>query len=294
MFEIEDSKAIIATSSGTSAIHAILHAIFREHQKDFRVGTQDFTFASNSIGPAEGPIVCDILPDTQANLDDEYIRDHVDLMIITNCFGHVQDLDEISAKTEGRGKILIYDNATVPYTFYKGRNSLNYGTASYLSLHTTKLIGMGEGGLVVIDKEYEEQVRRACNYGKIGEKFNERSGNYKMSEFSAAGILQFWDQFDFKELRKRVVDNYFDLRYMLRNEDGSFWPNFGDDDDDKFFPAWCPFVYEDADKSNHSEYNGISCKKYYHPLRGYPVSTEIYNRIMCYSVAKDFEKCLKK
>ena len=56
---------------------------------------------------------------------------------------------------------------------------------------------MGEGGLVIIDKEYEEAVRRACNYGKVGEQFNERSGNFKMSEFSAAGILQYWDQFDF-------------------------------------------------------------------------------------------------
>ena len=159
------------------------------------------------------------------------------------------DLDQTIEKTEGRNKILILDNATVPYTFYKGRNSLNYGTASYLSLHTTKLIGMGEGGLVIIDKEYEEAVRRACNYGKVGEQFNERSGNFKMSEFSAAGILQYWDQFDFSELRKRVVDNYYDLRYMLRNEDGDFWPNYGDEDN--FFPAWCPFIYSDPEKSKH-------------------------------------------
>ena len=102
-----------------------------------------------------------------------------------------------------------------------------------LSLHATKLVGFGEGGLVIIDKEYEEDVRRACNYGKVGEKFNERSGNYKMSELSAAGILQYWDQFDFKELRKRVVDNYFDIRYKLRDRDGAFWPNWGDDNDDK-------------------------------------------------------------
>ena len=294
MLEIDDSKAIVATNSGTTACHAILWGIFRKMGKNLRVATQDFTFATNSLGPATGPIVCDMRTDLQPNLDDEFVVNNSELVIITNCFGHLQNLDEVIEKTEDKGKILVLDNATVPYTFYNGVNSLNFGTASFLSLHTTKLIGMGEGGLVIIDKEYEDWVRMACNYGKIGEQFNERSSNYKMSEFSAAGILQWWDQFDFSEMRKRVVDNYFDIRYKLRDEEGTFWPNYGDDDDDKFFPAWCPFVYDDAEKSNHSDLDGISCKKYYHPLRGFPISQQIYDRIMCYSVAKDWELCLKK
>lgn len=294
MLEIEESKAIIATNSGTSALHALLWAIFREKGKNLRVGTQDFTFASNSLGPAQGPIVCDMTPEMQIDLNDQYIVNNAEVVIVTNCFGHLQNMDEILEKTEEQGKILILDNATVPYTFFNGRNSLNYGTASYLSLHTTKLIGFGEGGLVIIDKEYEEAVRRACNYGKVGEKFNERSSNYKMSEISAAGILQYWDQFDFQKMRELVVNNYYEMRYSLRDEDGVFWPNHGDEDDDKFFPAWCPFIYDDPTKSQHNELNGISSKKYYMPLRGFNISTQIYDRIMCYSVAKDWDSCLKK
>ena len=294
MFEIEDTKAIIATSSGTSAIHAIVHALRRREENDLRVATQDFTFATNSLGPCQGPIVFDMDTNLQLDLSDSLTQEHAKIIIATNCFGHLLDLDAVIEETENKGKILVLDNATVPYTFYKGRNSLNYGTASMLSLHATKLVGFGEGGLVVIDKEYEEDVRRACNYGKVGEKFNERSGNYKMSELSAAGILQYWDQFDFKELRKRVVDNYFDIRYKLRDRDGAFWPNWGDDNDDKFFPAWVPFLYDNPEESKHDELDGISCKKYYMPLRGYPVSTAIYERIMCYSLAKDFDKCLNK
>ena len=38
MFEIEESKSIIATCSGTTAIHAILYAIFREQDRNLRVG----------------------------------------------------------------------------------------------------------------------------------------------------------------------------------------------------------------------------------------------------------------
>ena len=294
MFEIEDTKAIIATCSGTTALHAIIFALRRRKGEDLRVATQDFTFASNSLGPAQGPIVCDMTPDLEIDLDDLLIHQHAQIVIATNCFGHLLDLDKVVDKTEKRNKTLVLDNATVPYTYYKGRNSLNYGTASFLSLHTTKLIGFGEGGLAIIDKEYEEEVRTACNYGKVEEKFNERSGNFKMSELSAAGILQYWDHFNFTELRKRVVDNYFDIRYKLRDRDGAFWPNWGDDDDDKFFPSWCPFLYDNPEESLHDDLEGISCKKYYMPLRGFPVSNAIYDRIMCYSLAKDFDKCLKK
>lgn len=294
MLEIDDSKAIIATSSGTTALHAILWAIFREKEKDLRVGTQDFTFASNSLGPAQGPIVCDMTPSIGINLEEEYIVNSCELFIATNCFGHLLDIDEVIEKTEKRDKILIFDNATAPYSFYKGKNSLNYGTASYISLHTTKLIGFGEGGLAIIDKEYEEAVRRACEYGKVDEKFNERSGNYKMSEISAAGILQYWDQFDFSDMRKRVVDNYYNIRYKLRDAEGIFWPHFGDDDEDKFFPSWCPFIYDKPEESNHTHLDGISSKKYYMPLRDFSISRQIYDRIMCYSLASEWEKCLKK
>ena len=48
ILKIDDSKAIIATSSGTTALHAMLWAIQRQDGQQ-RIGTQDFTFASNSI-----------------------------------------------------------------------------------------------------------------------------------------------------------------------------------------------------------------------------------------------------
>ena len=108
MFEIEESKSIIATCSGTTAIHAILYAIFREHDRNLRVGTQDSNFATNSTGPAKDQFyVIWILIYTQANLDDEYIQANAELVIVTNCFGHLQDLDQTIEETEGRNKILF-------------------------------------------------------------------------------------------------------------------------------------------------------------------------------------------
>ena len=53
----------------TAALHAMLWGIQRQDGQQ-RIGTQDFTFASNSLGPAEGPIVFDMKSDYNINLED--------------------------------------------------------------------------------------------------------------------------------------------------------------------------------------------------------------------------------
>lgn len=286
MLKIDEDKAVIATSSGTTALHAMIWAIHRQDGVS-RVGTQDFTFASNSLGPAAGPIVTDMRPDLNLNLEDEFIQ-MAKLLIVTNIFGHLQDFDYIA---QHQYPYLIFDNAATPYSFWQGTNSCNLGTGSYVSLHHTKPIGFGEGGLAIIDKEYEEQVRIACNFGIVDSQFNERSGNYKMSDISAAAILQWWDQFDIDELQELFLNNYYDMRYFLRDEEAEAWKHYGDEE--QFFPSCFPLVYDKNTTVDDikSEYE---VKKYYHPLRGFNISTQLYERTICYSLTKDFDKCLKK
>ena len=55
-------------------------------------------------------------------------------------------------------------------TFYKGRNSCNYGNGSIISFHHTKPFGFGEGGAIIIDSKYEEGARRLINFGISNEK----------------------------------------------------------------------------------------------------------------------------
>ena len=286
MLKIDDSKAIIATSNGTTALHAMLWAIFRQDGVQ-RVGTQDFTFPSNSLGPAACPIVTDMLPNLNLNLDDEYIKAS-SALLVTNIFGHLQDFNYIA---NYNFPYLILDNAATPYSFWEGTNSCNLGTGSYVSLHHTKPLGFGEGGLAIIDKKYEEQTRIACNFGIVNYKFNERSGNYKMSEISAAAILQWWDQFDINDLRDKYVDNYYKVKYEMRDEEGSAWINYGDNDN--FFPSCYPFIHEKKIKVEDNKSN-YEARKYYKPLRGFPISTELYERILCYAITNEVESCLKK
>ena len=277
MLEIDESKAIIACCSGTAALHAMLWGIQRQDGTQ-RIGTQDFTFASNSIGPAEGPIVTDMKPDCNLNLDDPYITQSK-ILIVTNVFGHLQDLDYIS---EYYFPYIIFDNAACPYTFWEGSNSCNWGTGSYISLHHTKPIGFGEGGLAIIDKKYEESVRIATNFGLVDGNFNERSSNYKISEVSAAAILQWWDQFDINTLSNQYQDNYFKLKYEFRDIEGKTWINHSEDG--KFFPNCFPFFAEEKIPKEISEKYEI--KKYYKPLRGFSVARALYDNIQCFSITE--------
>jgi len=283
MLKISDDKAIIATSSGTTALHAILYAMMRRNNSNMRVCTQDFTFPSNSQGPATGPIITDIDADCNMNLYDEYAHNYGQIYIVTNCFGHVQDLDKVLMYAQEHKKIIIFDNAATPYTFINGINTCNLGHASYISLHHTKHIGFGEGGLAIVNAHLEEDVRIACNFGLVNGKFNERASNFKMSEIAAAAILQYWDSFDIEELKKKVLDNYFNKLFELNKEyEGTVHPNYSDEEE--FLPPCVPFIFNKPTLAE--EFPEEDCKKYYHPLRGLPVSKQIYDRIVCFPVTR--------
>ncbi len=290
MLKISDDKAIIATSSGTSALHAIVLGIQRNKGVKLRISTENFTFPSSSIGPCEGPIVIDYNEHINANMTDALLVDYGDLIIITNCFGHVQEIDFIVSQATAMNKIVVFDNAATPYSFYKDSNSCNYGTASFISLHHTKPIGFGEGGLAIVDKAFEESIRQAINFGYDEDnRFDERSSNFKMSELSAAGILQWWDQFDIDDMVETYQKNYYDAHYKLSMADlGNPFPNFSDD---KFLPFILPWVYNNHVQPKDSYFKKIEAKKYYKPLRfddvAFPFSNEVYKRILCYPVHGD-------
>lgn len=283
MLQIDDSKAIIATSSGSSALHAIIFAIHRYNEASLRIVTQDFNFPSASQGPATGPILVDFDNELNFKLDDELAFNYGSIYIVTNCFGHLQDLDKILTFCQKHKKTVIFDNAASPYSFHNGTNSCNLGNASFISLHHTKPLGFGEGGLAIVEKHLEEYVRIACNFGFVGRQFNERGSNFKMSEISAASILQYWDSFSIDDLMNKTLDSYYDTLFRLNQSHlGELFPNHADEN--KFLPSCLPYLYEKP--MTLEEIDNSEAKKYYVPLRGLRISTEIYNRIICHPIMR--------
>ena len=84
-----------------------------------------------------------------------------------------------------------------------------------------------------------------------------------MSELSAAGILQWWDQFNIDDMQEIFMTNYNTLRYEMREENGDFWFNHTSD---TWFPTCLPFVCNSPVEEVSGEFKSREFRKYYKPL----------------------------
>ena len=276
--KINEDYDIIACSSGTAAYHAIIFTLQIVSEKNLRVANQAFTFPSSAQGPASGSLFVDLDDEFSFDLTDKFLN-HADIIVVTNVFGHLQKLTDLVNFAKANKKYLVFDNAATPYSFYEGQNSCNLPDASFISLHHTKPIGFGEGGLAIIKKEWSEVFKSVINFGWNDGMFNERGSNFKMSELSAAGVLQYWRQFDIDRMMKSYLDNYYDLLYDLKQKvNVTQYQNYGEMD--KFLPACLPVLFEEDVNISDK----IEVKQYYKPLVEKPVCSLIYNRIRCFPV----------
>tara|TARA_A100001011_G_scaffold282058_1_gene292170 strand:+ start:1511 stop:2515 length:1005 start_codon:yes stop_codon:yes gene_type:complete len=277
MLKISDKFAVVATSNGTTALHALFFAHERKKKNVMNKAVQDFTFDSTAQGPLTGAHKVDLNANLNFDSRNHLMNEYSELIIITNIFGHVQNLEEIKSNFYNlNSKIILFDNAATPYSFIDGVNSCCLCDGSSISLHHTKPLGFGEGGLMIVKKEMEADAREVINFGKVEGQFNERGGNYKMSDISAAAILQYWDSFDIDELASTYKNNYFKLSYDLATKyNGQAMPNFSDEEG--FFPANLPFVFPSSTSEGNFKQT-VDAKKYYKPLTAQPISSELFER----------------
>jgi len=268
MLKIADDKAVIAVSSGAAGLHAII-SLIQKLENYVDIVTQSFTFPCVIQGACRNARIIDF--DDDLDIDTSSILPH-EVVIVTNCFGHLQNLDKI---LQLPNKYIIFDNAATPYSFWKGINGLNYGFACFVSLHHTKTIGFGEGGLIIINKEHEAAIRAIISFDKNSAGLYTRFGNnYKISEIAAAAILQWWDQFDIDDLTllyRRRYKEYKVAKFPHKAETS-----------DIFLPNCVPVIFDNViDVTAYPEYD---VKKYYKPLDGAKISNNIYNRILCFPI----------
>jgi dTDP-4-amino-4,6-dideoxygalactose transaminase len=277
-FQISDSKAVIVTSNGTSAIHALIAGINILHNKEHKFVTQSFTFPSSRQGPLKDSIIVDI--DNDGGLDLTKLSNiEFDGIIVTNIHGNLVNIDSYVDYCKVHNKILIFDNAATGFTFYKGQNSCNYGVASTVSFHHTKPFGFGEGGFITVDRIYEKNIRNALNFGldnSLGEnsKYSNQASNYRMCDINASFILSYLrDNFD------KIVQRHAEIYQIFKEKcpkGFNLFPNHCDG------TPVCSSISLLAD--NPITLDGIPfiVRKYYKPLDfDCPVSVDFYNRIIC-------------
>ena len=289
---LDDNKSVIAIVNASLGLQILTYAFNLYHNKDIQWATQSFTFPPSNQGTLKTSIILDI--DLEGGLDLNEVNNDIGGLIVTNIFGNIVNIDKYVKYCDKNNKFLIFDNAATHYTFYKNKNSLNYGNGCVISFHHTKPFGFGEGGAIIVDKKYENIIRNMINFGinnkNDGNYYSMHANNCKMSDISAVFILQYlYDYFDIIILKHRDLYNYFIKQKNNNNLDIELYPSFHDNNNINISCFCILFKNEELSLKIKKKFleNDIFCKKYYHPLKETKNTCIIYDRILCLPCNKD-------
>ncbi|PPF43920.1 hypothetical protein C5B85_12305 [Pseudoclavibacter sp. AY1F1] len=182
----------VATSSGTTALTTALLAL--DLTPGGEVITTPLTFRATSLAiEAAGlkPVFAAVDETTlclHPDAVEEAIGPRTVAVLPVHLFGLAAD-PALDALGESRDLPIVYDAA---HAF--GFDDITHrGSLTAYSLHATKILHTGEGGLVASESpELAEKVRIARNFGLGGAAESGGGGNAKLPELSAAvGLAQF-------------------------------------------------------------------------------------------------------
>ncbi len=228
------AKYAIATSNGTSALHASL--ILADISINDEVITQSLTFVatSNAIRYCNAiPVFLDVDKDTlglspislQTFLDDntkvidgKCINIHTD-RIVKACvpmhtFGHPCRIDKIKEICEKHHITVIEDSAESLGSFYKNKHTGVYGDMGVLSFNGNKIITTGGGGMILTNnKESAIRAKHITTTAKVPHRWafeHDTVGyNYRLPNLNAAlGLAQIELLPEFLESKRRLALQY--------------------------------------------------------------------------------------
>lgn len=185
--------------------------------------TTPFSYVATTACPLwEGCTVkfADIEPDTltiDPKAVEAAITPKTEALLATHVFGNSCDCEALEAIAQKHGIALIFDAAHAFGVTYKGKSILEYGDASMVSLHATKLMHAVEGGFIVAkDPAVSEKMEWMRRFGHKGsEEFHGVGTNAKLSEFHAAmGLCNLNHIEEILEKRKAICDAYDEALFV--------------------------------------------------------------------------------
>jgi perosamine synthetase len=189
-------KHAIATSNGTTALHATLLA--HNIGPGDEVITSPFTFiaTANSIKMVEAkPIFVDIDPSTfniHPELIEGAITSKTKAIMPIHLYGQPASMDRIQEIAEKHNLIIIEDACQAHGAEFHGRKVGSFGTGCF-SFYPTKNMTTGEGGMITSnDDSFTERVRKVIDHGSQKKYHHDSLGyNFRMTDLAAAiGIEQ--------------------------------------------------------------------------------------------------------
>ena len=242
------------------------------------------------------PVFCDIQNDGP-NIDvtkiEASITSKTSAILATHCYGIPCDVAAIQDIADRNNLVVIYDAAHACGQTVAGQSIFNFGDASVLSMHATKVMNSVEGGAIFAKPKRLMELKAARNFGITGkDQFNGVGANAKLSEVHAAfGLLNLETVNDCLLKRKKIGEIY--SKNICCKVD--IMINTGDQTNYCYFPVCFSspeereLVYENLIK------NDIYSRKYFSPLLCDEISVykrmvnaqRLVSRILCIPIFPD-------
>jgi dTDP-4-amino-4,6-dideoxygalactose transaminase len=200
------------------------------------------------------------------------ITEKTSAILAVHCYGSPCNVDELERIADKYKIKLVFDAAHAFGIKVKGKSIGEFGDASVLSFHGTKVFNTFEGGAVICpNRKLVEKINRLKNFGFSSEVDVDEVGiNGKMSEFNAAlGCIQldYIDNFILK--RKSIYQHYID---RLRDLPGILIPFDGVRQDQIQNYSYFPIRVTSESLLTRDELytqlktRGINTRRYFYPI----------------------------
>lgn len=242
------SNYAVATSSGTTGLHAALIAVGVKQGELVIIPTFTFIASANAIAHCGAePWLMDIDPSTWC-LDAELVRSEIEkncekkggtlihkltgkrvaALMPVYTLGNIPDMNAMRRIADDYGIPLVVDAACAIGATYEAQNFGALADLSVLSFNGNKTITCGGGGAVVgNNEELLAHVRHLTTTARVWPDydFDEVGFNYRMTNIQAAvGVAQMERLSNFITT-KRFVRRYYETQLKLLNDKGiSFFP----------------------------------------------------------------------
>lgn len=288
-------------ANGTLALQLALDALGIDSGE---VITTPFTYVATTsalLWQRCSPVYVDIDPETltiDATKIEAAITDKTRAILAVHVFGNPCDVEAIQDIADRHDLKVIYDAAHAFGVRYKGRSILEYGDASTLSFHATKLFHTIEGGAVYCrNKRVSDVIELSKRFGHNGDDHIRLGINAKANEFQAAmGIanLRYIDSNIQKrkllhELYTEAVNGRYDTPVLRKGAEHNY----------SYYPVLFKTEAELLDMVARMNQVNIHPRRYFYPSlndlayvnskRACPVSDSIAPRILCLPFYPDIE-----
>ncbi|QLE87844.1 DegT/DnrJ/EryC1/StrS family aminotransferase [Shewanella sp. Scap07] len=287
---------LMLVANGTLALQVAYQALGVANSTK-PVLTTPFSFAATASSIAWHGLQCEFVDINQSSLNiaPELLKpeqvDAASAIVATHVFGNPCEVEAIASKTAGRDLKVIYDAAHAFNCRLNDESILNWGDASTLSLHATKIFHCVEGGAIVF-KELDDllRAREMINFGFNKYQYPEQLGiNAKMSEMHAAMGLSLLDTID--DIQAQRIEAVSTYQTELANEfEFQHWVD-GSSNNGAYMPVLCRSEQQLLKLMENLLASGVQTRRYFYPSlsevacyghRGdTPLANEISRRVLC-------------